>query len=113
MKNCCIRPTFTIQSSLINHFPNWYTKFRSRYVALTADKDSNRLNRPAGKVHEIQVWRAGGHAFPIIKKCETLVLESFGSVHSSQLCVLDVHMSQINLVLNYYLAIDLSTVKLS
>jgi len=56
------------------------------------------------------VWRAGCHAFSIIKKCETLVLESFGSVHSSQLCV---HMGQINLVLNYYLAIDLSTVKLS
>ena len=54
--------------------------------------------------------RAGCHAFSIIKKYETLVLESFGSVHSSQLCV---HMGQINLVLNYYLGIDLSTVELS
>ena len=60
------------------------------------------------------MWRVGCHAFSIIKKCETLVLESFGSVctHTAldQLCV---HMGQINLVLNYYLAIDLSTVKLS
>ena len=60
------------------------------------------------------MWRVGCHAFSIIKKCETLVLESFGSVHSSQLCV-HMHMGQINLVLNYYLAIhiDLSTVELS
>ena len=43
-------------------------------------------------------------------KFSALVLESFGSVHSSQLCV---QMGQINLVLNYYLAIDLSTVELS
>ena len=58
------------------------------------------------------MWRAGCHAFSIIKKCETLVLESFGSVHSSQLCV---HMGQINLVLNYYLlvGIHLSTVEMS